>query len=262
MLDRWFIPCAASVMLLCSCFVILCETTPTHAATDTAPAASQPPLTVEQVVERLEEKNGERAAALREYSATRDYSMQYSGFPSNHAANMVVKMHYSAPASKTFTIVSTTGFRFIIEHVFKRLMDAEREATANPEIRRGMELATENYDFSMAGYENSSTGGRYILNLTPRKKGRYLYRGKIWVDDKDFAVVQMKGQPVSDFSFWIRETNVELTYEKVGDFWLPAENHTQSVMRLSGLAQLSIEYNDYKILKAQALSSAATVAGK
>jgi predicted nucleotidyltransferase len=53
-----------------------------------------------------------------------------------------------------------------------------------------------------------------------------------------------------------------LTYEKVGDFWLPAENHTQSVMRLSGLAQLSIEYNDYKILKAKALSSAATVAGK
>jgi hypothetical protein len=33
-------------------------------------------------------------------------------------------------------------------------------------------------------------------------------------------------------------------------------------MRLSGLAQLSIEYNDYKILKAKALSSAATVAGK
>jgi hypothetical protein len=249
-------------MLLCFSRPASVKMIPMRAAPDGPSATSRPPLTLQQVVEKLEEKNAERASALREYSATRDYSMQYSGFAGDHMANMVVQMLYTAPASKTFTIVSQMGFRFIIEHVFKRLIEAEREATANPEIRRGMELTTENYDFSMAGYEHSPAGGRYVLNLTPRKKGRYLYRGKIWVDDKDFAVVQMKGEPAADPSFWIRETNVDLIYEKVGDFWLPAENHTESEMRLSGVAQLSIKYNDYRILKAKELVSVAPLAGK
>jgi hypothetical protein len=33
----------------------------------------------------------------------------------------------------------------------------------------------------------------------------------------------------------------------VNDFWLPAENHTESTVRLGGKAVLSIEYRDYKI---------------
>jgi hypothetical protein len=37
---------------------------------------------------------------------------------------------------------------------------------------------------------------------------------------------------------------------KVDGFWLPAENHTESFIRLGGKATLSIEYQDYKILKA------------
>jgi hypothetical protein len=40
---------------------------------------------------------------------------------------------------------------------------------------------------------------------------------------------------------------------KVNDFWLPAENHTESVIRLGGRATLSIEYKDYKITKASPL---------
>jgi hypothetical protein len=40
----------------------------------------------------------------------------------------------------------------------------------------------------------------------------------------------------------------------VDDFWLPAENHTESVIRLGGRAILSIEYKDYKITKATALA--------
>ena len=94
------------------------------------------------------------------------------------------------------------------------------------------------------------------MTLIPKMKNKFLYRGKIWVDAKDFAVVRIKAEPAVNPSFWIKRTEIEHTYEKIGQFWLPAENRTESVIRLGGVAHLSIEYKDYKILKAEALATA------
>jgi hypothetical protein len=213
------------------------------------------PLPVDQVVKRLEEKNAERTAALEQYEATRIYRMQYRGFPSDRDAEMVIHMAYRAPNSKEFRVVSQTGSKLIIDRVFKKLLEGELEA-ADEENRQHTALTTENYDFALTGYEPAPEGGRYVLNLTPRTKNKFLYRGKIWVDAKDFAVVRIKGEPGKNPSFWIKKTDVEHSYEKVGDFWLPAQNRTESVVRLGGVARLSIEYKDYKILKAEPLRDA------
>ena len=161
-------------------------------------------------------------------------------------------MSYRAPNSKEFSVVSQAGSKFIIDHVFKRLLEGEQEA-ANDENRRQTALSLENYEFTSAGYENTPDGPQYVLNLLPKTRNKYLYRGKIWVDAKDFAVVRIEGQPAKNPSFWIKNTEVKHRYIKVNDFWLPAENHTESVIRLGGRAILSIEYKDYRITKATPL---------
>jgi hypothetical protein len=206
-------------------------------------------LPVEEVVRNLQQKNAQRAAALGGFVGTRVYRMQYSGFPSDHDAEMVVEVTYHAPDAKKFSVVSEKGSKFIIDHVFNKLLEGEQEAT-NEENRRRTALSTDNYDFSLAGYENSPDGGRYILNLQPKTKNRFLYRGKIWVDANDFAVVRIEGEPGKNPSFWIKKTEIAHQYVKVNDFWLPAENHTESIIRLGGTATLSIEYRDYKITRA------------
>lgn len=216
-------------------------------------SAQNAPLPAEQVARRLQEKNAQRAAALGQFNGTRVYRMQYFGFPGSHDAEMVVKMSYQAPDSKQFTVVSQSGSKFIIDHVFKKLLEGEQEA-ANEENRRNTALSTDNYEFTSAGYEATKDGAQYILNLLPKTKNKFLYRGKIWVDAKDFAVVRIEGEPAKNPSFWIKKTEVKHRYVKVNDFWLPAENHTESVIRLGGRAILSIEYKDYKITKAAPLS--------
>jgi outer membrane lipoprotein-sorting protein len=203
-------------------------------------------LQLEEIVRNLQQKNAQRAAALTGFEGTRVYRMQYHGFPSDHDAEMQVNVIYHAPNAKQFTVVSSKGSKFIIDHVFKKLLEGEQEA-ANDENRRRTALSTENYEFSLAGYENSPEGGRYVLDLRPKTKNRFLYRGKIWVDAKDFAVVRMEGEPGKNPSFWIKKTEIAHKYVKVNDFWLPAENHTESIIRLGGTAILSIEYRDYKI---------------
>jgi len=147
---------------------------------------------------------------------------------------------------------------FALGVVFDHLRPLEGEQEAgNEENRRRSALSTENYDFTMAGYEDSPEGGRYVLDLLPKTKNKFLYRGKIWVDAKDFAVVRIEAEPAKNPSFWIKKTDVSHKYVKVDDFWLPAENHSESLIRLGGKATLSIEYRDYKIVEATPLNQPA-----
>jgi outer membrane lipoprotein-sorting protein len=206
-------------------------------------------LPAEQVARKLQERNAQRAAALNQFSSTRVYRIQYRGFPSNRDAEMVVNVTYRAPNAKEFRVVSETGSKFVIDHVLKKLLEGEQEA-ASEENRQRTALSTENYNFTSAGYEATPDGAQYVLNLLPKTKNRFLYRGKIWVDAKDFAVVRIEGEPAKNPSLWVKKTEIDHKYVKVDDFWLPAENHTESVIRLGGRAILSIEYKDYRITKA------------
>jgi outer membrane lipoprotein-sorting protein len=213
------------------------------------------PLSLEQVITNLEQRNAQRAAALEEFEGKRVYRMQYRGFPSDKDAEMVVKVTFHAPNSKEFTVVSQTGSKFVIDRVFKKLLEGEQEA-ADRDNRHDTALTRQNYNFELAGYDANPDGGQYVLNLAPRTKNKFLYRGKIWVDAKDFAVVRIEAEPGKNPSFWIKKTDIAHRYVKVNDFWLPAENHTESFVRLGGKATLSIEYQDYKIIKSTPVDAA------
>jgi outer membrane lipoprotein-sorting protein len=220
-------------------------------------SAQNPSLPAEQIVQKLQVRNAERAAALDQFNGTRVYRMQYRGIPGDRDAEMVVNVTYRAPDVKEFSIVSQSGSKFVIDHVFKKLLEGEQEA-ANEENRRNSALTTENYEFTSAGYETTPEGAEYVLNLLPKTKNKFLYHGKIWVDAKDFAVVRIEGEPAKNPSWWIKKTEVMHRYVKVNDFWLPAENHTESTIRLGGRAILSIDYKDYKITKASPLRGSET----
>lgn len=206
-------------------------------------------LGLEQVLSNLEQRNAQRTAALQQFEGKRTYRMQYRGFPSDRDAEMVVKVNFRAPNSKEFTVLSQTGSKFVIDHVFKKLLEGEQEALKG-ENRNDTALTRQNYDFELVGYDTTPDGAQYVLKLLPKTKNKFLYRGKIWVDAKDFAVVRIEGEPGKNPSIWIKKTGVAHRYVKVDGFWLPAENHTESFIRLGGKATLSIEYQDYKIIKA------------
>jgi len=241
------------VLLLCWSLAAVCQSPTQQLDSGRASYSGQNAnLPVEQVARKLEEKNAQRAAALNQFTSTRVYRMQYHGFPSDRGAEMVVNVSYHAPNAKEFHVVSQTGSKFVIDHVFKKLLEGEQEA-ANQENREHTALSRENYDFTSAGYEITPDGPQYVINLLPKTKNKFLYRGKIWVDAKDFAVVRIEGEPAKNPSVWIKKTEVKHRYVKVSDFWLPAENHTESFIRLGGRAVLSIEYKDYRITKAAPL---------
>lgn len=209
-------------------------------------AAPQAGLTGEEVVNHLVRRNLERAQALHAYQGMRTYRLEYHGFPGSRNAEMVVDMKYESPATKEFTVRSESGSKLVIERVFKKLLQSEQEAL-NEENQSHIALNHDNYNFVLVGNEVTSGGSLYILSVEPRIKNKLLFRGRIWVDGDDFAVVRMEGEPARNPSFWIKDTKIEQVYARVGDFWLPVSNSSSSAIRLGGRASLTIEYRDYRI---------------
>jgi hypothetical protein len=203
-------------------------------------------LSGEEVVSRMVRRNLERAKALGTIQGTRVYRLEYHGFPVSRGAEMVVDVKYHSPATEEFTIRSATGSKLLIEKVFKKLLQKEKEALI-PENQSRIALNNENYIFALVGQENTPSGSFYILSVEPRTKSKLLYRGRIWVDAEDFAVARLEAAPAVNPSFWIKGTKVEQVYLKVADFWLPASNRSTSNTRLGGSAVLTIEYKDYQV---------------
>jgi hypothetical protein len=239
------------LLLACCSVTAVCQPPPQQLdSRSLSYSAHSSPLPVEQVAKKLQERNDQRAAALDRFKGTRVYRMEYHGFAGSRDAEMIVKVNFQAPHSKQFTIVSQSGSKFIVDHIFKKLLESEQDA-ASEENRRHTALSAENYNFTFADYESTPQGAQYVLNLLPKTSNKYLYRGKIWIDAKDFAVVRIEAEPAKNPSLWIKKTEVQHKYIKVDDFWLPSENHTESLLRMGGKAILSIEYKDYEVSRAR-----------
>ena len=220
----------------------------------------KPPLTVDEIVSRLLEKNHEREMALRKLQGRRIYRVQYHGILGTHKAEAVVDYKYAAPNDKQFAVVSQTGSKFIMDHVIKGLLDGEKEA-ATDDNRQRTALNTVNYDFTLAEADTTREASQYVLNVTPKTNYKFLYRGRIWVDAKDFAVARIEAEPAKTPSVWVKRTEVRHRYERVGEFWLPAENESESWIHLGGRALLTIEYTDYKITETTPLDPADNAPG-
>jgi hypothetical protein len=216
------------------------------------------PLNTAQVIDNLVLMDLDRARALHAYRVTESLQEKNRGFPGARSAQMVVNVSYQSPGTKQFTVQSAIGSKLVIARVFKKLLNAEEEVLG-AEAQKHTALNRDNYDFAAAGYESTHSGSAYVLQVRPRRKARFLYRGRIWVDAKAFAVVRVQAQPAKNPSFWTRDSEIEELYKKVGEFWLPASIHSVTSVRLGGLAEMTIRYSDYVITSANAVGNVPVV---
>jgi len=216
-------------------------------------------LNAEQVVQNLVSMNLRRAEALVGYQSTRIYRLVYKGFPGGRTAEMVVNVKYLAPGTKEFEIISATGSKLLIDRVFKKLLQAEKEAF-EVENQKRIAINQENYELTLVGYEDGPGAPSYVLSAKPRTKNKYLFQGRIWVDAEQFAVMRIEGEPAKNPSFWIKDTKIETRYVNVNDFWLPEHQRSETAVRLGGHADFSIEYKDYRITDAGRLKKLSSTA--
>ncbi|MGA2357322.1 MAG: hypothetical protein ABSG02_22725 [Terriglobales bacterium] len=228
---RWF--------LRASAFLLVC-----------LPAVAQQanistPLTANEVMERVVAMNELRNKALENYSSLRSYHLECLCV-SHKQADMVVRADYHAPNKKEFTIVSENGSGTVRTRVFKKLLAAEEESMRE-ENRQRSAITRANYTFQVVDYQTTDADEFYVLEALPRNKNKFLFRGRIWVNVTDFAITRVEGEPAQNPSWWTVKTDFKRSYQKIGNFWLPESNESETKVRILGTAVLTISYGTYQI---------------
>ena len=203
------------------------------------------PLSADEVMQRVMERNEQRAKALANYSSIRTYHLECHCV-SHKKADMVVRVDYQAPDKKEFTILEESGSGSVRNKVFKKLMEAEQESMQEENQQRSA-VSLENYTFQLSDYQKTETEEVFVIDAQPRTKNKFLFRGRLWVSANDFAITRVEGQPAVNPSWWTVRTDFKRSYQKLGDFWLPESNQSETKVRILGTAFLTISYGEYQI---------------
>jgi hypothetical protein len=200
------------------------------------------PVPASVIVERMVEQNTIRAQRLKYFTSRRHYHIEFHGLGRSTSADMHVQATYVAGSGKSFQVVDESGSHLLIDHVLKKLLETEQDDSRQQKAA----LTPSNYDFVLLNEITENGLPLYVFGVAPKVKNKLLYRGRIWIDAGDYAVVRVEAQPAENPSFWIKSTEIQHVYAKNGEFWLPQTNRSESKVRLGGTAVLTIDYGTYQ----------------
>jgi hypothetical protein len=199
-------------------------------------------LTSEEVVARMAAHDLQRQASTAGYAGMRRYVLENHSFQKR--AEMLVRVEGDPDGTKHFDVVSEDGWKAANTHVLHKMLESETE-TSRPEVRATAKINSTNYDFVFIGTELVADREAYVLEITPKRKEKYLFHGRIWVDAEDYALVRAEGNPAKNPSFWTKSTHFVHVYQKSGALWFPLSTESVTEARIFGTTEVNIQYFDY-----------------
>jgi hypothetical protein len=197
-----------------------------------------------EILQELVKHNDFRSARLQQYSALRTYAVRNT--QGTLYARQIVQVDYHAPDKKTFLTKSEDGSHLIRNRVLRRLMESEAEVSGGEE-HRDSSITPANYTFDLLGQEQVGPYQCFVVQANPKRRDKYLFEGKVWIDARDFAIVKIAGQPARKLSFWIERAEFVRQFQKVGEFWLPLRDETLVEVKWYGKKIVTIEHQAYTL---------------
>ncbi len=202
----------------------------------------------DQLFVELDAHNELRKSALHDYTVLRTY--QVIDLKGKVHAEEIGRMEFRAPDKKTFIVTSETGSGLIRRKALNPLISSEIEAAAGKE-HHDSAISPANYSLDLLGEQQVGPYHCFVALAVPKRKDKYLFEGKLWIDVDDYAVVRIEGHPARKLSFWIQRADFVRQYQKIDGFWLPQKDQTFVQVRLYGKKVLSIEHQNYVVNGAQ-----------
>jgi hypothetical protein len=216
----------------------------------------RPGVTESQVLADLAAHNQERKAALHDYTVLRTY--QVVDLKGKVHAEEIGRMEFLSPDKKAFTVTSESGSGLVRHMALNPLINSEIEAAAGKE-HHDSAISTANYSLNLLGEQQLGPYRCFVAEAVPKRKAKYLFEGRIWIDANDYSVVRIEGHPATKLSFWIQRADFVRQYQKVDRFWLPETDQTLVQVRLYGKKILKIEHRNYVVNTDQSTNARSTV---
>jgi hypothetical protein len=208
----------------------------------------RPGIAADQLVAELETHNELRKSALHDFTVLRTY--QVIDLKGKVHAEEIGRMEFRAPDQKAFTITAESGSKLVRHMALNPLISSEIEAAAG-KTHHDSSITAANYSMDLLGEQQVGPYRCFVAQAIPRRKDKYLFEGKLWIDVDDYAVVRIEGHPAKKLSFWIQRADFVRQYQKIDGFWLPQKDQTHVQVRLYGKKVLTITHQDYVVNAAQ-----------
>jgi len=208
----------------------------------------RPGISGGQLFEELAAHNELRKSELRDYTVLRMY--QVVDLKGKVHAEEIGQMEFRAPDQKMFLVTSESGSGLVRKMALRPLISSEIKTAAGKE-HHDSAISPANYSLDLLGEQQVGPYHCYVAQAVPKRKDKYLFEGKLWIDADDYAVVRIEGHPAKKLSFWIERADFVRQYQKVDGFWLPQRDETFVQVRLYGKKVLTIQHQNYTVNAAQ-----------
>lgn len=256
-LSRWFLPAALSLGMMTTASGNPCQIQASGSAKIVLPQVlpGQAHLSVAELFAKVIERHHWQEARIVRLSSVQTYKLEHT--KSTALAEEVVNMQYTAPGTDTFAIASGAGSPFIRHHVFQRILkDEEKRVKANSDP--DSLISPKNYTFEIIGEDHIGSSECTVVHAIPKRRETDLFEGKIWIDERDFAIVKIVGHLSKSPSLWIKRVDFVRQYQKIDEYWLPLTEEASVDVRVYGAEILTIDYHDYTVNTVETASTSSS----
>ena len=106
------------------------------------------------------------------------------------------------------------------------------------------------YDVKYVDHEPIDQLNAYVFEVSPKRivKGQRYFQGRVWVEDKTFAIVKSRGKAVPDTN-----SNKFATFDTyreniAGDYWFPTYTHADDVLHFTTGGKHPVPTQDTRII--------------
>lgn len=200
------------------------------------------------VIRQIDASVQSRLDAVMSYSVTESYAVFRGSDEVHPVAEMSVKTDYRKETGKTYTILSESGSALIRKAVLGTILDNEKTIN-KPGIREGSWITSANYEMKLKSGATQSVDGRdcLVLSITPKRKTPYLINGTLWVDVKDYSIVQLHGISSKSPSIFTGPTDMMRQYASVNGFAMATHARAVSNSLVLGKTVVTIDYRGYQM---------------
>ena len=199
----------------------------------------------DDLIRRVDDAVSKQEANLASYSDTEHYVLRNSRL--KQAAEMTIRTKYGKDAGRSFEVILETGPSLVRGRVFKELLN-EAQCRSHGEMKKKTLVTSENYIMRLAGRAVVNNRPCYILDLSPKRRAKYLLSGRAWVLAEDYSLVRLEGNTAASVSFWTGKSFIVREYEEVEGFWVTKTTRAISKNWLTGQSELTIDHSGYHIV--------------
>jgi hypothetical protein len=158
----------------------------------------------------------------------------------------------------SYEILAEGGSEGVRRRVLHKVLESEQQAWENGEAQKSG-ITTINYSFLRADDQKAGTDDLLKVLLKPRRKGKLIVDGAMFLERTDAELVRVEGKLTSNPSFWISRVDVTKRYQQISGHNLPVEIDTVADLRFAGDATFRMTYR-YTHVNGQSIGAPLSVA--